>query len=191
MVLITYWLENGIVGLLNVPKILLARESRTTLANERSGRAIYAAFFLVHYGIFWIAHGVFVFFIVRREFASTVTDPLEVVLSDQALVVAGLALLASHGASFLLNYIGRGEYLRTTPDAQMIAPYGRMAVLHITIVLSGVLVIAQGEPLYAVVLLVVLKTALDLFLHLREHGRASGQNAAGPNGMDTTRAGYV
>ena len=191
LVLITYWLENGIVGLINIPKILLARESRTTLANEPSGRVVYAAFFAVHYGIFWLGHGVFVFVLIGQPWnATSVSDPLGTVLASPGLLLAALTLLISHGASFFVNYIGRGEYLRATPDSQVLAPYGRMFVLHIAIVLGGALVIWQGQPLFAVVLLVVLKTGLDLLLHLREHGAGpDDQGTTGPNGMDTTRAG--
>jgi hypothetical protein len=190
MVLITYWLENGIVGLINVPKILLARDSSTELAKHPRGGWVYAAFFLVHYGIFWMVHGTFVFLIVGRGPLIEVTDPLRAVVSDQALVLAALVLFASHGASFLVNYLGRGEYLRASPDTQMLQPYARMFVLHITIVLGGVFVISQGQPIFAVVLLVVSKTLLDLILHLREHGRgASDHGTAGPKGMETTRAG--
>ncbi len=190
MVLITYWLENGIVGLINIPKILLARDSRTTLANEPSGRVIYAAFFAVHYGIFWLVHGVFVFVLFGRGSASGFTGPFEMVANDPALLLAALALLASHGASFLVNYIGRGEYKHTSPDSQALQPYSRMVILHVTIVLGGVLVLSLGEPLVALILLVVLKTAFDLFFHLREHGRtAANQGKIGPKGMETTRAG--
>ena len=42
MVLITYWLENGIVGLVNIPKILLAKGEGPGAAN----RTFIAVFFL-------------------------------------------------------------------------------------------------------------------------------------------------
>ena len=205
MVLITYWLENGIVGLINIPKILLAKQSPTAVANFPAGRAVYAGFFLVHYGVFWLVHGVFVFFLVnlsRGGFFGSFSggffpdNPVRTVLSDQALAFAALALLVSHGASFLFNYIGRGEYLRTSPDAQMLAPYSRLVILHVTIVLGSFFVIGLGQPEFLVALLVIMKTGFDLFLHLRERGRASGRGAGGqgtngPNGIDTTRAGYL
>ncbi|MEX2548256.1 MAG: DUF6498-containing protein [Chloroflexota bacterium] len=172
MILITYWLENGIVGLLNVFKILLATGERSPAAVRGRGRYGIAAFFGVHYGLFWVVHGVFVLLLTGRGIARGVLDPLGIVFSEPALVLAAAALLTSHAASFWLNFIGRREYLATSVDSQMWQPYPRMFVLHITIVLGGVFLIGQGQPIFALALLVVLKTAIDLFLHLREHRRA-------------------
>ena len=92
-----------------------------------------------------------------------------------AILWAGLALAISHGASFALNYIGRREYLTATPIGQMFAPYARVFVLHLTIILGALVSAGLGNPIGALVVLVVLKTAIDVALHLREHsGVASG-----------------
>ena len=53
----------------------------------------------------------------------------------------------------------------------MISVYGRVVVLHVTIVAGAGLVGAFGTPFAALVLLVGLKTVIDLVLHLREHRR--------------------
>src|SRR5206468_7797702 len=65
--LVLYWVENGIVGILNVPKMLLAAAPETGTAGPRITPAGVAftkggqvVFFLMHYGIFWLVHGVFV-----------------------------------------------------------------------------------------------------------------------------------
>jgi hypothetical protein len=177
-VLYTYWIENGIVGLLNVPKMLLASASDQPLslvgpARGVAGRVGLTAFFLVHYGIFWVVHGVFVTVLTGNFMAYGFDDPIANVMADAGLLLAATALLISHGASFLLNYVGRGEYRTTTVAGQMFAPYARVFVLHITIVAGGAFVLGARQPEILVALLVVLKTAIDLALHLREHaGRA-------------------
>jgi hypothetical protein len=51
----------------------------------------------------------------------------------------------------------------------MSAPYGRLMVLHITIIIGGMAIAMTGAPSAAVLILVLLKTALDLGLHLAEH----------------------
>jgi hypothetical protein len=53
----------------------------------------------------------------------------------------------------------------------MFAPYGRLVVLHVTIILGAIAISTTGAPVAAIVVLVLLKTALDLGLHLREHRR--------------------
>lgn len=172
-ILIAYWLENGVIGLLNIPKIMLAARDNSTVG------AIMAGFFALHYGGFWIGHGFFVFFIVG--FASrglfgflSGFDPLGNASRDPQILLIALLLLLSHGTSFLINYVGRREYLNTTPYRQMFQPYGRLVILHVTIIFGAFAVIALGQPAVLVAILVIFKTAADLFFHLREHARIQG-----------------
>jgi uncharacterized protein DUF6498 len=198
-ILILYWIENGIVGLLNIPKMLLARgggELVTSTIGAPAGRAVLTAFFCVHYGIFWLVHGIFVWVALPlfAGFGSIVNSagsfPGGLPGFDTAgslfgggvgntvasngpradvLLWGTLALLASHLSSFFLNYIGRREYLTRSIAVQMFAPYSRVVVLHLTILIGAFVAVIVGEPIGALVVLVVLKTALDLALHLREH----------------------
>jgi len=50
-------------------------------------------------------------------------------------------------------------------------PYGRVVVLHMTVLFGGWIVMTLGSPLAALVLLVVLKTAADLRAHKAERRR--------------------
>lgn len=47
-----------------------------------------------------------------------------------------------------------------------------MVVLHVTILAGGFLVEILGTPFAALVLLIVLKTAIDVRAHLKEHRKA-------------------
>ena len=270
-ILVLYWLENGIVGFWNVPKIILAKGSlvpqlpdlpdsaalaatgspekaaelqaqwrRTQAAQAalaaagtmapgqvrvpgagitvtRSGflgpraaarlsaipRTGLAMFFAFHYGMFWFVHGIFVFalpafgggFGERSVGAGgTCFDATgfpvqcdggafgEVVWSS--VLIGGVALFLSHGASFFLNYLGRGEYLTASPSGQMGSVYGRVVVLHLTIIFGSMVVAFLGAPIGALLVLVALKTAFDLGLHLRERSRSAAQipGAAPPLG---------
>jgi hypothetical protein len=184
-ILIIYWLENGVVGFFNVLKMRRAQGEFLggAAAVEVNGRpflgplkAVLIPFFILHYGLFWLVHGVFVLtlpgFLPLRSLgadgsvvgvgSSITTDPLAV-----AFVVIGLFI--SHGVSYRFNYIGRGEYLRASAIGQMFAPYGRLVILHITIIIGAMAIALTGAPSAAVVVLVALKTALDLRLHLAAH----------------------
>lgn len=207
-ILVLYWLENGIVGLWNIPKIIMAQGSilpslpdlppaaalaatrspekaaalqeqwrkaqaaQAALAQQPPGAEVrittasgtrllgpkaaarlsaiprtgLAIFFAFHYGMFWFVHGIFVF--ALPAFAGGIgAGPLggglgggsggfcldasgfpidchtasgafgEVLWSS--VLIGAIALVLSHGASFFLNYIGRGEYLTATPGGQM------------------------------------------------------------------------
>jgi MFS family permease len=207
-ILTLYWVENGIVGLWTVPKILLARASsddargRLALATAFVSPAIGAVFgpltaifFVFHYGLFWFVHGVFVFALPTFFGAGPlVTDPslLTVqpsLIGDSALGVAiivpatgpfgelvwssvtigAIGLFLSHGLSFAWTYVRGGEYRHTSPVSQAAAPYGRVVVLHVTILAGGFAIATLGAPLLLLFALVLGKTLLDLSLFLRQH----------------------
>ena len=186
-ILLLYWLENGIVGVWNVPRIALAGRSDTpttggVFAGPGLERAAIIPFFVFHYGMFWVVHGIFLFALpvfaglgfggagggdgpaAAGSFGRI--DPL-------AILLGGAALFVSHGVSFFANYVGRREYVATTPKERMMAVYGRVVVLHLTIILGAVAVGALGSPIVVLLILVVGKTILDLALHVREHRRAA------------------
>jgi hypothetical protein len=196
-IIILYWIENGIVGVLNIPRMLLAQGDSGSASAGYGGRIYLTAFFCLHYGIFWFVHGVFVW-LVLPAFAgfqslgrigglfpgggSGIFEPLGQSLPSVAidmaaangprtdvLVWGAIALLISHLASFFLNYIGRREYLTRSIAGQMAAPYARVVVLHLTILFGAFVTAIIGQPIGALAILVGLKTVLDLALHLREH----------------------
>lgn len=119
--LLIYWIENGVVGIYTILKILFARPEgspATVIAAKLAG----VPFFAFHYGVFWIVHGLFVvaLFGGGSGGASLPVDPRTFFLAPvivswmRADMVAWpvLGLLLSHGASFVGNYIGSGEYRR-------------------------------------------------------------------------------
>ncbi|MGZ8563011.1 MAG: DUF6498-containing protein [Candidatus Limnocylindria bacterium] len=205
LILVLYWVESGIVGVINVFKIARAEGpaipglgvdgNRTTVRISRMGGALgtglagamgkgaLIAFFVMHYGIFWLVHGVFVFllplFAGLSSGSGEPTVPGFGSLDFGPLPLDGLALSAgllatSHVVSFFANYLGRGEYLRASPTGQMLSVYGRVVVLHVTIVAGAFVIGFFGTPIAALVLLVGLKTLMDLAFHLRSHRVAAG-----------------
>ena len=221
-ILVIYWLENGIVGFRNVPRMALAGgdsglgarriqgssatgPSSSPMPGLAGGSALLIVFFLVHYGIFWFVHGVFVFAITSGLLTDPgfgldpgfVTDPnfvtglgpstLDIATAPTGPVwsqvgLAGLALFISHGLSFFFDYVRGGEYRTTSIAVQMFQPYGRVVVMHVTILLGAFLTLALGSPLGLLIVLVVLKTALDLALHARRHRQPSASGLGGPFG---------
>jgi len=172
-ILILYWIENGIVGVFNLVKISLAAgPPESAVPRFKLGGAVQKAallpFFLVHYGMFWAVHGVFVFVLTLMGGSLLGTDAG---VSLAGVLIGAVGLLLSHTASLRLNYIGRGEYRHISPGAQFAQPYPRMIALHVTILLGGFFIMGLGQPLLLIALLVLLKTGLDLALHLREHTR--------------------
>ncbi len=59
----------------------------------------------------------------------------------------------------------------------MFEPYGRLVILHLTILLGAFAIMVIGAPVAAVAVLVALKTAMDLGFHLREHRNVAAPSA--------------
>ena len=197
--MLLYWLENGIIGGFTVLKILTSRVPAQTPRSawvemlgplaHRLGAVGTAIFFTIHYGIFWSVHGMIiqVFFAPGARgggwsgpgflgggfggvpMGAESFGPAAGAVSG-GVAVALLSLVISHGTSYVLNFLGRGEDRSLSPVALMQQPYGRVFVLHATILVGGFLAMFLGQPLLSLVVLVVLKTAIDVHAHRREHG---------------------
>ena len=196
-----YWLENGIVGAITLLRILTARSVQRPKSWKRPvppglamiAKAALSVFFTLHYGIFWTVHGVFVVGMFSGEgFGSTDTGDgmyaARSLLSEPGMLAAAAALAASHGWSFIWNYLLQGERKRAIAQQQMLAPYPRVVVLHVFILASGLVIAAVGEPAAVLLLFVVMKTAVDLWAHVRQHRKARAGGASPPPLPEGTRA---
>ena len=162
-----YWLENLVVGGFNVAKLLLAQPWQPAYW---LGKAFLVPFFLVHFGGFTYIHGV----LVVAFFGPKTAQPFDLLTAVPAAIRANqlgwgvLSLVLSHGFSFYWNYLRSGEYQRASLNALMAQPYGRVMVLHMTVLFGGWVVMLLESPLFALVVLVVLKTAADWRGHRAE-----------------------
>jgi hypothetical protein len=169
-VLLLFWIENVIIGIFNVLKMIIASP-----ANPGSwlAKIFLIPFFCFHYGMFTLVHGVFVFGFFGGYFTSGASFPDEIsvfqAINQHQLGWAILALLLSHTVSFILNYIGKEEYKKAGLQELMGQPYGRVVLLHLTIIIGGFLVMALGSPVSALLILVLLKIFIDIQSHIREH----------------------
>jgi hypothetical protein len=164
-IMIFYWSENLVVGFYNVLKMRRAQGSVEGSGTTLNGRPVHETdrtamifFFIAHYGIFTLVHGLFIMIMFGAGRRGA--------LSDMGLALLFLAF--SHGVSYWRNYIGRGEYQRVAFTTLFWQPYARVVVMHLTILAGGAWAQAKGSPVYALVVLVTLKTLIDLALHLLE-----------------------
>ncbi len=183
-----YWTENLIVGAFNVLRMAFARSSGGV---GRFGKLFAIPFFLVHYGVFCLVHGLFLVFFFGLGGAGDVgTSPAGgLALFDLPAVLLHaawsqpppgfrwvlLGLMVSHGISFVQHDLLGGEREFTTVSELMMQPYRRIVVLHVAILLGGVLIVLVGSPIPLLLILVLAKVVLDVVLHLREHRRPASK----------------
>jgi hypothetical protein len=195
-----YWIENVIIGAINVLKMIscnpdpaaidwsrfskadqlynvelqskLTGSTRTVQLANQAMKLFMVPFFIVHYGMFCLVHGVFVFALFGHEsFGFGLFGPLSnfrQVFTEQRMWWCIIALAASHLCSFFVNFLGHGEYRRTAVPLLMMQPYARIVVLHLAILFGGFVSMAFGSNAGVLMILIIGKTLLDLSLHLRE-----------------------
>ncbi|MBN2136278.1 MAG: hypothetical protein JW720_00575 [Sedimentisphaerales bacterium] len=191
-IVLLYWAENLAVGFYSILKIACIKVNHP---KEHLGKLCAIPFFILHFGGFTGIHGIFVltmfgksngdfmhrttwpcFFAFIQILLNVISQALSIMTPEMRLAV--LALFASHGVSFVYNYLIKGEYARVDPGKIMTAPYARVAIMHVAIITGGFFLIAINSPAALLIVLVVLKTFLDVKLHRREH-RTSATAKAG------------
>ena len=183
-VLVLYWVEFAVIGLLTLPRILLARgvggsavasvffgvsEYQGPGAGGLAERIGLTLWFVVLYGFLWVAHGVFLFVFPALSFGDAAWFPGVSVATFALLVPAAGAMVLSHAISFVVNYLAGGEFRWRSPMQVTFAPLPRAVILHYGVLVGGIAMVIYDTPLWSVVLLVVLKTVFDLLAHLAEH----------------------
>ena len=162
-----YWLENVVVGGFNVGKLLLAQPQEPAYP---VGKLFLIPFFIFHFGMFTLLHGVFVFALFGAKTLPRFDSLAELPAAIRAYHLGWgvLALVVSHGLSFYWNYFENGEYRRASLPILMMQPYARLVVLHLAVLFGGWIVLTLGSPLLALLVLVALKTAADVRAHQAE-----------------------
>ena len=158
-VLLLYWAESAVIGFYNLARMWVIGRWKVLVVGP---------FFLVHYSGFMAGH---LFFIYALVISSTDVSLLERGVADNLLLLspALVALFISHGVSFFLNFLGEKEYETTSLSEQLNAPYRRIVVMHLAIMLGSLLVMVMDNKLLFVVSMMALKVGLDLRAHLGEH----------------------
>lgn len=168
--LLLFWCENVIIGLFGIARMIVASTTESTFEG-----LFLPVFFLAHYGGFMFGHFMVLFgmYSGSLEDAGIVAEPADyyrVVIENLNWVVL-LALFISHGWSFVENFMGNQEHEKLSPKEAMALPYRRMFITHVALILGGFFLIETGQPLAGLILLILMKIAMDVTFHRREHQR--------------------
>ncbi|MFH0875861.1 MAG: DUF6498-containing protein [archaeon] len=163
-ILILYWSESAIIGFFNIIKMALAQGGNEKHANVQ--KLFLIPFFMMHYGIFMSVHLVFI--LILSGIISLNTPNFNWISALTNIIIGFISLFASHAISFFTNYIGNKEYKTALAGLLIFSPYGRIIIMHLTILFGMFIFMLTGYSIIVLVLLIILKTLVDLGAHLAE-----------------------
>lgn len=149
----------------------IANSAETIEVVHHTAKLFLVPFFCVHYGIFCLVHGAFVVALLSGGgpfSGGGRIGQLSQEVFNGPFLLSVLVLGGSHLVSFFLNFLGRGEYRKTTLPQLMARPYGRIVVLHLAILGGAFATVLLGTPVVLLLLLIGGKILLDLKMHLLE-----------------------
>ncbi len=161
-VIFIYWAENMIIGAFHAIHLGAIRLSYIPSA----------IFFAFHFGMFTLIHGGFVVSLFGRQFL-----PAEVLESPEILAsflinqhhfdLAIIPFILLHLSDKIRNIMQHGLTLKSLPGGSM-GPYGRLIILHVTLIIGGFLMMALQAPTAGLVVLILLKVGYDLYNYRKQ-----------------------
>lgn len=187
-ILLIYWGESLIIGLFNLLKMFISgliNNHRFSMSDFKQTAGL-CAFFIFHYGMFMLVHGIFIIvfmFLSLTQNAKTSAEaadylsvfinffpqsaaPVDILESELSAVIA---LFISHLVSFYLYFIRTGEYNYTGADTYMMRPYKRIIVMHLTIIFGAFALFISGfKSAVFIIIWIGFKILFDLKMHAGE-----------------------
>ena len=82
-----------------------------------------------------------------------------------------VTIIALQAFLFVQDFLGRGEYRNAEVQTEMMAPYGRIIVLHIGIFAGAFAMIALGEPMIGILALILLRALWGVAMSAHRRNR--------------------
>ncbi len=180
-----YWAEVVIIGVLNIPKMLVAAvfgdhlEKIKGRNDSGEGTAFLLLMLLFYAAAFAICMLLFAAIMFLPELVD-VPGGLGVPFLGGSLdlgiriQIALAALGVSHGVSFVVNFLYRREFSRSSLQSLTIQPFLRAVAIILVIVLASIVVSAMpglSKTMTFTILVIGLKIAVDFYAHLAERRR--------------------
>lgn len=164
-----YWIENVLIGVRTIATMTTSGVLYTPAT--AAGAAALSAFFALHYGLFCLVHGSFIVALFGNN--AYTNDPANLIavatqmFAKQPNFAFGVGSIALWQIVEFVVFLVREasvvhEVTIRSLREMMMAPYPRIVLLHITIILGGFLLAATGWPVLGVLALAVFKMGYDI-----------------------------
>ena len=165
-IVILFWLETLIVGIFTWLRV---RDAERNPGDP--GPFKVSSFFVVHYGLFWLVHGVLVWVLVLAFMPGVGwSGALGSTFGDQsfwlALIGIGLMQTMIHWRDWSRSEAWRGA----DPSAEMFRPYGRVFALHLVVIAGFWILTLTGGARNLVLVLCAAKLVIDVAACLWQAG---------------------
>lgn len=167
-VLLLYWIETFIVGVVTYQRIRTAQGGTGHVNRDSHPAGRPEGFFVMHYGIFWLVHGVFV--VIMLFMFGDVGGPGAVWRATFGnggfwLAAAGMAL--THAVVFWREWVRPRAWMTADPEMELFRPYGRVFALHIVVVAGFWLLLKfGGGAVGLIILLCAAKALVELVIEI-------------------------
>jgi len=165
--LFLYWLENLVIGGAALYRVLL--KARMTGQGGWQLPFLFGPFFVLHYGLFCYVHGLFLHVFAALSQAAEPAFLGPPGLIDRALdsgqhmpVFIGMILALELILLWRDNLLSQSHH-PSSLLAEMVAPYGRIIVLHFALFAGAACLILLGSPLVGVLGLILLRAAWGVY----------------------------
>lgn len=178
-----FWIENLIIGVFNIIKMLAVSWQR------RTKKGLFeTAFFLVHYGLFCTIHGIFLWDLLnlgslnpQAVFEYQAEGIFQFFQEGGAVLVSLIhhyqpniywaiaALCLSHLVSFIEQFLIKGEIFVIKESTLMIAPYAQIFIMHAGIILGAIALKALGSPVWLLLIITLFKVIVDIKMFHKRH----------------------
>lgn len=176
VVIIAYFLETMIIGVLHIIKIFLVltfseRQKAAAVSPKATIFSNYGAipFFIVHYFFFIFVQSIFIFTLLKNVIPKhnsefNVFSNYAYLLSQHEILIAVLGLALSHTAITLKDFIIPGEFRKTTVNKIFFQPYVRIFIQQFATILACFLALVTDSKFAGAIMIIIFRFIIDLII---------------------------
>lgn len=186
ILLCLYWLETAVIGFWTILRVAtMSREPGSPAGRGIAGALALSGFFTVHAGVFMAAHMAFLWALFAGPWTGRIHDArdfIRLIVIGSGLWIPLVALFAGQGALYVNDAVNRfvfGKTLANTATGDIIGGfYKRIVLMHVAII-GGAFVAQKIGRTAPLIVLVLLKTALEFQFQRKRPIQTGAPAAAG------------
>ena len=167
-VVILYWIETLVVGVFTWLRVAGAERH----ARSEAGQPFkVSSFFVMHYGLFALVHGIFAWLLAILMMANGDAGAVwGATLANGDFWSATMGLVLLQGMVFWREWARPQAWRTADAQTEMVRPYGRVFAMHVAVIVGFLLIGLADAPVLMVLILCGLKLVIDLGLELWSAG---------------------